>query len=100
MTSETPDLRPLAARLDAIADRLQKLEVQVRALVTGQTVEAKEFVVRDERGEIRARLEMQEYAPWLTFYDRLGKERLRIGLRNDGPPSLWVEDREIPLDRV
>ncbi len=97
MTPETPALE---ARLEAILGRLTKLEVQVRGLVTSQTEEAKEFVVRDERGEIRARLEMQEYAPCLTFYDRLGKERLRIGLRTDGSPSLWVEDREIPLDRV
>jgi hypothetical protein len=100
MTSEMPDLRPLAALLDAIADRLQKLEVQVRALVTSQTVEAKEFVVRDERGEIRARLEMQEYTPCLTFYDRLGIERLHIGLQADGSPLLRVKDREMPLDRL
>lgn len=100
MTSETPDLRPLAARLDAIADRLQKLEVQVRALVTSQTVEAREFVVRDERGEIRARLEMPEYTPCLTFYDRPGMDRLHIGQQADGSPLLRVKDREMPLDRL
>ncbi len=99
MTAEGPDLRILAARLEAIVDRLEKLEVQVRALVTSQTVEAKEFVVRDERREIRARLEMQEYAPCLTFYDRLGKERLTVGLRTDGSPFFFVEGREISLDR-
>jgi hypothetical protein len=65
--------------------------------MTSQTVEAKEFVVRDDRGEIRARLEMQGYRPHLTFYDRLGKERLRIGLRTDGSPMLQVEQREISL---
>ena len=100
MTPETPEHRALAARLDAILDRLAKLELQVCSLVTSQTVEAKEFVVRDDRGEIRARLEMQEYAPCLTFNDRLGKERLRIGLRTDGSPSRWVEGREIPIDKV
>ncbi len=31
MSLETPDLTRLAARLDMIADRLDKLEVQVRA---------------------------------------------------------------------
>ncbi len=56
-----------------------------------QTVEAKEFVVRDERGEVHARLKMQEYAPCLTFYDRSGKERLKIGPRMDGSPLLMVE---------
>jgi hypothetical protein len=98
MRSETPEHGALAARLDPILDRLATLELQVRGLVTSQTVEAKEFVVRDERREIRARLELQEYAPCLTFYARLGKERLRIGLRNDGSPSHWVEGREISLD--
>jgi hypothetical protein len=54
-------------------------------------------VVRDDRGEIRARFEMQEYAPCLTFYDRVGQERLRIGLRTDGFPSVQIGAREIPL---
>ena len=100
ITAEAPDQRSLAARLDAIIERLGKLETQVRALVTSQILEAKEFILRDERREIRARLEMQEYAPCLTFYDRLGKERLRIGLQTDGPPSCRLEGREIPLDNL
>jgi hypothetical protein len=53
MTPETPEHGALAARLDAILDRLAKLELQVRGLVTSQTVEAEDFVVRDERGGIR-----------------------------------------------
>jgi len=76
---------------------VEDLEVQVRGLVTSPTVEAKEFVVRDDHGVIRARLEMEQYAPCLTFYDPLGKERLKIGLRTDGSPLLRVEQREIPL---
>jgi hypothetical protein len=60
MSLETPDLTRLAARLEMIVDRLEKLEVQVRGLMTSQTVEAREFVVRDDHGEIRARLEMQQ----------------------------------------
>jgi hypothetical protein len=97
MTADAPDLTTLALRLERIADRLDKLEVQVRALVTSQTVEAKEFVVKDGRGEIRARLEMEEYAPCLTFYDPAGKERLKIGLRTDSSPVIQVERRDIPL---
>ena len=97
MTPEAPDARSLALRLDAILDRLNNLEVQVRGLVTSQTVEAREFVVKDEWGEVRARLEMHEFAPRLTFFDRLGNERLRIGLRSDGMPAMWEEDREIRL---
>ena len=63
-------------------------------------MEGREFALRDERGEIRARLEMQEYAPRLTFYDRVGDERLRVGLQTDGSPSLRVKDREISLDNL
>ncbi len=47
MTANAPDQKTLAARLEMIADRLDKLEVQVRGLLTSQTVEAKEFVVKD-----------------------------------------------------
>jgi hypothetical protein len=71
----------------------------VRGLVTSQTVEAKEYVVKDARGEVWARFEMQQYAPCLVFYDRSGKERLKIGPRTDGTPAMWVEGREISLDR-
>ncbi len=97
MTADVPKLKTLAARLEVLADRLAMVEVQVRALMESQTVDAKEFVVRDDRGEIRARLEMQEYAPSLTFYDWLGKEWLRVGLRTDGSPLLRVDQREISL---
>jgi len=97
MTEDTPDLTRLAVRLEVLADRLDKLEVQVRGLVESQTVEATEFVVKDERGHVRARLEMQEYAPCLTFYDPAGKERLKIGLRTDSSPVVRVAQREIPL---
>jgi hypothetical protein len=66
-------------------------------LAASQRSIGKEIVVRDEWREIRARLEMQQYAPCLTFYDRLVKERLKIGLRTDGSPSLSPEGREISV---
>ncbi len=81
MSLETPDLTRLAARLEMIVDRLEKLEVQVRG----------------DRGEIRARLEMQQYAPCLTFYDGAGQERLKIGLRADSSSLIQIERRDIPL---
>ena len=62
-------------------------------------MEATEFVVKDDRAQIRARLEMAQYAPCLTFYDPAGKERLKIGLRTDSSPMLHVEGREIPLTK-
>jgi hypothetical protein len=100
MGEEAPDPKLLGARLEAILDRLERLEVQVRGLVTSQTVEAREFLVRDARGEVRARLEMQEYTPCLTFYDRVGTARLRMGLQPDGSPSLRVHNREILPDSL
>ncbi len=56
MSSERPDLTTLALRLELIADRLDKLEVRVRTLVTSQIVEAQAFVVKDDRSDVRARL--------------------------------------------
>ncbi len=88
MTAEAPDQRILTARLDAMLQRLENLEIQVRGLVTSQAIEGREFLLRDERGEIRARLEIADYAPRLTFYDRLGAARLCLGLQRDGSPDL------------
>ncbi len=44
-----------------------------------------------ERGKVGARLERQAYAPRLSFYDRLGKKRLWIGLQPGGTPAKWAE---------
>ena len=62
-TSGEAELKAMAAPLDAILERVHNLEVQVRGIVTSQTVEAKAFVLRDDRGRIRARLDIQEYHP-------------------------------------
>ncbi len=100
MTLGEPDVSALASRLETLAERLADVEVQVRALMTSQIVEAKEFVVQDERGEIRARPEVQDNSPRLILYDRLGRERLRIGLHPDGSPSVRLQDREISFDGI
>jgi hypothetical protein len=42
-------------------------------------------------------LRPRQAAPRLTFYDRIGDERLRIGLHTDGTPSMWAEGQEIPF---
>ncbi len=41
-----------------------------------QTVEAREFVLKDERAQIRARLKLEGSIPCLVFYDRWGRPRL------------------------
>jgi hypothetical protein len=88
MTSQTPDLAGVMARLDMILERLNALEFQVSGLMQSESVEAEAFVLRDERAQIRARLDLRDHAPRLTFYDRLGGERLRLGLNMDGTPDV------------
>jgi hypothetical protein len=96
MSTGEEDLK-LTAQTESILERLRRLEIQVSRFVDSQTVEAKEFVVLDERGQPRARFKMAGHSPQLVFYNRLGKERFRIGLHSDGTPAMWVEDREIPF---
>ncbi len=76
------------------------LEILVNRLVESPTVEAREFVLMDERNNPRARFEMDGYSPRMIFYDRNSRERLRIGLHPDGAPSIRVGEREIPLDSI
>ena len=48
------------------------------------SVEAESFVLRDDRAQVRARLDLRDHAPRLTFYDCIGDERLHIGLHANG----------------
>jgi len=87
----------LTTCLDSMLERLRRLELQVNRLVESQTVAAQDFVVVDERNQPRARFEMAGHSPQLIFFDRTGRERLRVGLHTDGTPAVWAEGREIPL---
>ncbi len=97
-TSETPDLKTVATLVDAILERLGKPKIQVRYFVRSGTVEAKAFVVRDERGDTQARWRCRSTPPRLTLHDRLGTEHLRIGRGTDGSPSFQVGERKMLLD--
>ena len=87
----------LTTRLDSILERLGRLELQVNRLIESQVIEAQDFVVVDELGQPRARFEMAGHSPQMLFFDRIGKERLRIGLHTDGTPAMWVDGREVPF---
>ncbi len=87
----------LTTHLDSILERLGRLELQVNRLIESQVIEAQDFVVVDELGQPRARFEMAGHSPQLIFFDRTGRERLRIGLHTDGTPAMWVEGRAVPL---
>jgi hypothetical protein len=88
MSSEREDIGWLTARMHLLEERVHQLEGQVQGLLLSQTIEAHEFVLQDERGEVRARLDLRDYAPRLTFYDRIGGERLHLGLHADGTPDV------------
>ncbi len=87
----------LTTRLDSILERLRRLELKMNGIIESSTVEAQSFVVMDERGEPRARFEINGYSPHVIFFDRTGRERLRVGLHKDGTPAMWVECREVLL---
>ncbi len=88
MSSEREDLGWLTARLRMLEERVHQLEGQVQGVLLNQTIEAQEFVLRDARGEVRARLDLRDYAPRLTFYDGIGGERVHIGLHMEGTPDM------------
>jgi hypothetical protein len=54
-------------------------------------------MVMDERSKVRARFEMAGHSPQMIFFDRIGRERLRIGLHTDGTPAMWAEGRAVPF---
>lgn len=88
MGTEREDIGWLTARIRMLEERVHQLEGQVQGLMMIQAIEAQEFILRDGRGEVRARLDIRDYAPRLTFYDRIGGEGLHIGLHADGTPDL------------
>ncbi len=53
----------LMTQLDSLLERVRGLEIQVNRLIESQTVEAKEFVLMDERNQPRARFEMAGHSP-------------------------------------
>ncbi len=69
--------------------------VSAAQLMRRQAMTANEFVVMDERGQPRARFETVGSASQVVFFDQTDRERLRIGLRPDGTPSILVEGREL-----
>jgi hypothetical protein len=94
MPKQNEDPR-LTAQLESILERIRRLEVQVNHLIRTPSIEAREFVVVDDRNRPRARFELAGHAPQVILFDSDSRERLRIGLQTDGTPSMWVEGQEI-----
>jgi hypothetical protein len=99
----------MAAELEALAQRLEEAEKQIAhlaALAVGQsdtdrTVVARNFLVKDARGQARANLGMtasekgSEEWPSLAIFDPDGNVCARIGVGGDGvggsPRGPWLE---------
>ena len=93
MPKQNEDPR-LTTQLESLRERIRRLEVQVNSLIKTPTIEAREFVVVDDRNRPRARFELAGHAPQVILFDSNGRERLRIGLQTDGTPAMWVEGQE------
>src|ERR1700693_3585557 len=59
---------------------------------TEKTLEADDFILRDQRGVVRASLAMVAGAPMLRVFDSTGKPRLALGMTAAGVASLAVLD--------
>ncbi len=84
--AEEDEAPRVTTRLDSILGRLRRVETQVNRLVESQAVEAKHFVVMDERGQPRAGSSWR-HSPQVGFFDSTGRERMRVGQRTDGTPK-------------
>ena len=60
-----------------------------------ERVEAREFVLRDAGGQVRARLLVKPdvKAALLHLFDPAGKARVELGIGSDGSPSLRLADQ-------
>ena len=62
--------------------------------LSGGTVEARELVLRDAAGEVRARLgTTADGAARMVLVDRDGRARMRLSLLADGSPGITFADR-------
>ena len=99
MTSPTPDLAAVVARLEKVERQNRRLKtagiavlvLAAAGLLMGQampkarTVEAEGFVLKDERGEVRAKLAMDKGRPMLALSDEHGMPRVGLLVDKDGP---------------
>ena len=107
-------MTPEEAGLQTVMERLAKVERQNRrvkavgtaaltllagallmgvAAPTGESVEARAFVLRDDAGQVRAQLAMKEAGPELTFFDARERAQVRL-LATDDSRGLYLSDRD------
>lgn len=66
-----------------------------RAAGVADTLQSKQFVLRDETGLIRGLWEIEpQSGPRMILRDRDGRERVRLSLLSDGSPGVTLGDRD------
>jgi hypothetical protein len=84
--------RELLTQLDELEERIQGLE---RQLAGGAELQARALALRDEQGNLRARLSAgQRQGPELSLYDGEGRARLRLRVVGDMPVFELQDARE------
>ena len=70
-------------RLATLEQALAKLRAEL-ARARPAEVRARRFILVDEKGKTRAKLDVTEDGPWLGLYDDNGKTRAVLGMTKDG----------------
>lgn len=73
----------MVTRLHLSSGRMTDLGIQARTLAESQIIEGECVVLKDDDGDVRARLEMVGSAPRVTFYESAGTPRVSIGFAMD-----------------
>ncbi|NQU75679.1 MAG: hypothetical protein HQ546_05105 [Planctomycetes bacterium] len=75
-----------------IEERLAKLEFEIERIATGTVITAKKFVLVDDEGRERGKLEVTACCPTLSLRDENGKARVLLTEAVDGP-ALLLSDK-------
>ncbi len=110
MTSYTPDLAAVVARLEKVERQNRRLRgagiavvaVAAAGLLMGQAVprapivEAEGFVLTDARGIVRAKLAMDKGRPMVALTDEYGMPRIGLIVDKDGPMVALGDENGMP----
>lgn len=114
MTPQTPDLAAVMARLEKLETHNRWLRRVLllalvgavllatqfqpsRAQLKEQVVDAQKFILRDDKGKVRAALQMFKEGPALTLHDPMEKARAALLIGKTGPALALLTPMEKPL---
>ncbi len=110
MTSHTPDLAAVVARLEKVERQNRRLRgagiavvvVAVAGLLMGQAmpkeriVAAEGFLLKDARGKVRAKLSVDKDRPMLALADEHEMPRVGLSVDKDGPMLAMGDEYGMP----